>query len=328
LAPSFRPIWKLPIEVSDLIHFSLNHLRQSTVQLGLLLPRTLKVCCMALLWPCLTCQSRTGVPKEKKKSPLTRVLNRVMLSILPMWSGYPVHEQPSLTFLPTRLWTTSYLIGAFYHGPYSPRANRLTQPHGPFAVGPAAYRCDGAFLFRPSALHFYQGPPSTALSLLDPEPMIPSPLMTRDHQVSQPTPSPCPFPNMMPDIPVFMNTPMHAQHLVSHINPMNVPPQVYTNPIISLPPLPFQIYTTHLTNLAYPNAPTTHKLSSPSSRSTTRHNPYQRKGQASATREKLQIEDIYSSPLSELSKIAGQKRMDVFELFTNPSKKLATSRTG
>jgi hypothetical protein len=130
---------------------------------------------------------------------------------------------------------------------------------------------------------------------------------------------------MMPDIPGSMNTPMHAQHLVSHINPMNAPPQVYTNPIISMPPLPFQIYTTHPTNLAYPNAPTTHKLSSPSSRSTTRHHPYQRKGQASATREKSQIGDIYPSPLSELSKIIGLKRMAVSELFTNPSKKLATS---
>jgi hypothetical protein len=121
-----------------------------------------------------------------------------------------------------------------------------------------------------------------------------------------------------------MNIPMHAQHLVSHINPMNAPPQVYTNPIISLPPLPFQIYITHPTNLAYPNALTTHKLSSPSSRSTTRHHPYQRKGQALATREKSQIEDIYSSPLSELSKITGLKRMAVYELFTNLSKKLAT----
>jgi hypothetical protein len=42
--------------------------------------------------------------------------------------------------------------------------------------------------------------------------------MTRDHQVSQPTPSSCPFPTMMPDIPGSMDSPMHAQHLVSHIN--------------------------------------------------------------------------------------------------------------
>lgn len=101
-APSFRPIRNLLMEVSDLFRFSLNHLRQSTVQLDLLLPCTLKVCCMALPWPRLTSQSRTGVPKGMKISPLTRVLNRVMLSILPMRVWIPGPQAAQSHFLTHR----------------------------------------------------------------------------------------------------------------------------------------------------------------------------------------------------------------------------------
>jgi len=125
-----------------------------------------------------------------------------------------------------------------------------------------------------------------------------------------------------------MDSPMHAPHPVSHSNPINAPPQIYTNPIISLPPSLVQPYTTNPPNLVYPTAPLTHKLSSHSSRSTTRHHPYQKKGHATTSKRKSQLEDTYPSPLSELSKTSGQKRMvvsEVSDLFPIPSKKLATS---
>jgi hypothetical protein len=99
---------------------------------------------------------------------------------------------------------------------------------------------------------------------------------------------------------------------------------INTNPIISLPPSPVQIYTTNPTNLVYPTAPLTHKLSSHSSKSTTRHHPYQKKGHAATSKGKSQLEDTYPSPLSELSKTSGQKRMSISEvsnLFPIPSKK-------
>jgi hypothetical protein len=140
----------------------------------------------------------------------------------------------------------------------------------------------GLTLFDPSTLHFYQGPSSVGLSLVLPEPLtLPSSHISLSIHVSQSTPSSSPLSHMMSA--GSMNSPMHAPHPVSHSNPLNAPPHKYTNPIISLPPSPVQTYTTNPPNLVYPTAPLTHKLSSNSSWSTTRHHLYQKKGHATTS---------------------------------------------
>lgn len=133
----------------------------------------------------------------------------------------------------------------------------------------------GLTLFDQSTLHFYQGPSYAGLSLLPPEPSNPSSHISRSIHVSQTIPLSSPLPHMMSV--GSLDSPLHAPNPVSHTNPLAASPQIYTNPIISLPPSPVQIYTINPRNLVYPIAPLTHKLSSHSSRPTTRHHHYQKK---------------------------------------------------
>lgn len=78
----------------------------------------------------------------------------------------------------------------------------------------------GLTLFGPSALHFYQGPSSTGLSLLTLEPSNPNSHISRSIHVSQTIPSSSPLPNMMSAIG-SMDSPMHAPNPVSHTKPIN-----------------------------------------------------------------------------------------------------------
>jgi hypothetical protein len=121
--------------------------------------------------------------------------------------------------------------------------------------------------------------------------------------------------------------PLQAPNLVSSSHPLNFPPQIYIKPILSLPPSPVQSYTTNFPNLVYPIAPLSHKMPAYSTRSVTRHHPYRKKGFAAPSTDHPPLDNIYPSPLSEMSKISGQKRMAVskiYDLFPLPSKKFAT----
>lgn len=122
-----------------------------------------------------------------------------------------------------------------------------------------------------------------------------------------------------------MASPLQAPNLPSSSPPINLPHQIYTNPIISLPPSPVQPYTTNSPHLVYPTLP--HKLPSYSTRSVTRHHPYHKQGSAATSKDHPPFEDTYPSPLSELSKTSGQKWMAVSkisDLFPVPFKKIAT----
>jgi hypothetical protein len=219
------------------------------------------------------------------------------------------------------------ITGPILHGPTTQHSHTGHLQLAQQLTGVMGHSSSGLTLFGPSALHFYQGPSSAGLSFVPPNPLpLPNSLISRSIHVSLPIPSSSPLPHMM--FAGSMDSPMHAPHPTSHSHPINTPSQIYTNPIISLPPSPVQPYTTNSPNLFYPTAPLTHKLSSHSSRSTTCHQPYQKKGNAATSKGKSQLEDTYPSTLSEFSKTSGQKRMVVLEvsdLFPIPSKKLATS---
>lgn len=146
-------------------------------------------------------------------------------------------------------------------------------------TGVMGHSSSGLTLFGPSALHFYQGFTSSTLSMaseLLPLPPNPS-LLAGLSQVSF-SPSLGPSPASKQPQPVSLgqsSPPTHGHH--STTQPIHAPPQIYTNPIISLPPSPPQIYCSQTSKPSYLNAPNPHPLPSRTYRSSTRHHPYQRK---------------------------------------------------
>jgi hypothetical protein len=106
-------------------------------------------------------------------------------------------------------------------------------------------------------------------------------------------------------------------------------PHIYTHPIVTLPPPPFQFYSSPPSYNSPPvysptKPPPTKK--SPSPRLSTRHHPYLPKTQVSIVRGRAPVSEVYPSPLSELHTILGHKRVavsEVSDLFSPPSKKLS-----
>jgi hypothetical protein len=112
--------------------------------------------------------------------------------------------------------------------------------------------------------------------------------------------------------------------------PIHAPPQIYTNPIISLPSSPFHIHSSQPSHTSYQTAPFLHPLPTRTLRSSTRHHPYERKSYVSASHGVSHSKEVYPSPFSELSQISGHKRVAVSEaseLFSSPSKRLAPYST-
>jgi hypothetical protein len=166
------------------------------------------------------------------------------------------------------------ITGPILHGPTTQHSHTSHLQLAQQLTGVMGHSSLGLTLFGLSALHFYQGPTFAGLSLVPLQPSyLPSSHISCSIHVSQPIPSSSPLPHMMSL--GSMDSPMHAPHPVSHTNPIDASPHIYTNPIISLPSSLVQLYTTNPPNLVYPTAPLTHKLSFHSSRSTTRHHPYQ-----------------------------------------------------
>jgi len=124
--------------------------------------------------------------------------------------------------------------------------------------------------------------------------------------------------------------PLPPSYPVPSSHPSNFPPQIYIKPILSLPPSPVHPYTSNVPNLVYPTAPLPHKMPTYSTRSVTRHHLYHKKGLAATSTDhpdQPSLDNIYPSPLSEISKTSGQKQMAVSEisdLFPLPSKKFAS----
>jgi hypothetical protein len=204
-------------------------------------------------------------------------------------------------------------------------------------TGVMGHSSSGLTLFGQSALHFYHGPSSvfSDVSTRDSEPLLPSPAsLPRDLQVSQPLSS-----------PFFTDT--LGSHGISHHAyqpdfqqfPMSSQPQVYTNPIISLPPSTVQPSPHPTPNPSAYKIPNIIKSShSRPSRSSPRLHHFQRTTSASMDHGKnivsvaqdLDGAAVYPSPFSELSKVSGYKRVvvsDISDLFPNPSKKLNMPNT-
>lgn len=207
------------------------------------------------------------------------------------------------------------ITGPILHGPTSQHSHTGHLQLAQQLTGVMGHLSSGQTLFGPFALHFYQGPSSVGLSITPPEPLtLPSSHISRSLHVSSTIPL-----SSSPLSPLVsagsLASPLFAPQPVSLSQPKHNPPQIYTNPIISLPSSPVQPYTTLSPNPVYPMAPLPHKFSSPLSQSTTRHHPYQKKGHSATSKGKSQLDDTYPSPLFELSKIGGHKRMVVSEMF-------------
>jgi hypothetical protein len=212
------------------------------------------------------------------------------------------------------------ITGQILHGPTTQHSYTGHLQLAQQLIGVMGHSSSGLTLFGQSALHFYQGSSSASLSCVPPDPSIlPSSHISRSIHVSPNFPSSSPLSHMMSA--GSLDSTMHAPQPVSHPTPLHNPPQIYTNPIISRPSFSVPPHTTFSPHPVYPSEPLTHKFSSHSSRSITRHHPYQKKGHAAISKGKSQLDDTYPSPLSELIKTSGQKRMavsKVADLFPTP----------
>jgi len=174
----------------------------------------------------------------------------------------------------------------------------------------------GLTVFGPSALHFYSGlPPATTDLMLFGSP-LPVPISSQ-HQVRSLPPS-FPF-HVPPYMPVY---PQNSLPDISHL---------YTQPIVTLPPPPFQVHSSPPSYNSPPVYSPTKPLptkTSPSPRQSARHHPYLPKTQVSVVRGRAPVAEVYPTPLSELCPMLGQKRVavsEVSDLFFPPSKKQSSS---
>jgi hypothetical protein len=210
----------------------------------------------------------------------------------------------------------STIIGLIIHGPTDQHSYSGHLQLAQQLMGVMGHSSSGLTLFGPSPLHFYQEFASTGLTT-DTEhlPPNPSPLAGQSHVSFSPTSASFPASNYMPNSVSLEqpSPPTHAFHPATTTHPIYAPPQIYTNPIISLPHSPFQICSSQPTYPSYLYAPISHHLPTRTFRSSTRHHPYRRKGYVSAVRGVSHTKEVYRSPLSELSQITGHKRVAVSE---------------
>jgi hypothetical protein len=195
-------------------------------------------------------------------------------------SAFPEYPPGFRPFKEPSLHTGPSITGPIIQGPTDQHSSSGHLQLAQQLTGVMGHSSSGLTLFGPSALHFYHGPSSvfSDVSTRDPDTLLPSPSsMPRDLHVSQPLSS-----HFFTDTLGSLGISQHAYQPDFQHFPMSSQPQVYTNPIISIPPSTVQASPHPTPNPSAYTVPNILKSShSRPSRSSPRLHPYKRNNSVS-----------------------------------------------